>query len=161
MTKWQGCEFAHSLITHSLICSFAHSLICSFCSNQMSNCERFAQIAQDKWATVSESLRSLRGNEQPWANRSGCSRQMSDHERVNQVAQRKWANERFPKKNEWFIHLLNFGERPERFAHDRSFPLSDLSESLIWFEQNEWFTHIAHQKRGNEQFAQKMLAKKI
>ena len=29
----------------------------------MSDCEQFAQIAQDKWATVSESLRSLRGNE--------------------------------------------------------------------------------------------------
>ena len=50
---------------------FAHSLICSFRSNQMSgDCERFAQISQDKWATqrkwaiVSDSLRSLRGNEQ-------------------------------------------------------------------------------------------------
>ena len=39
------------------------SLIRSFRSNQMSDFERFAQIAQDKWATVSESLRSLRGNE--------------------------------------------------------------------------------------------------
>ena len=28
--------------------SFAHSLICSFRSNQMSDCEQFAQIAQDK-----------------------------------------------------------------------------------------------------------------
>ena len=39
-------------------------LIRSFRSNQMSDCERFAQIAQDKWATVSESLRSLMINEQ-------------------------------------------------------------------------------------------------
>ena len=56
-------------------------LIRSFPSNQMSNCEQFAhgcsgpseemsdheriaQVAQDKWATVSNSLRSLRGNEQ-------------------------------------------------------------------------------------------------
>ena len=36
----QGWEFAHLLITHLLI-----SL---FCSNQMSVCERFAQIAQDR-----------------------------------------------------------------------------------------------------------------
>ena len=36
----QGWEFAHSLI--------AHSLILSFRSNQMSDCEQFAQIAQDK-----------------------------------------------------------------------------------------------------------------
>ena len=46
------------------------------------------------WVTLSKSLRSLRGNERLWANRSGCSRQMSNHERfaqVAQVAQRKWA----------------------------------------------------------------------
>ena len=55
----QGWEFAHSLIAHSLT-----SLICSHRSNQMSYCERFAQIARDKWATVSDLLRSLRINEQ-------------------------------------------------------------------------------------------------
>ena len=66
----QGWEFAHSLI--------AHSLIRSFRSNQMRDCERFAQIAQDKWATVRESLRSLRGNELVWAIRSGRSEEMSD-----------------------------------------------------------------------------------
>ena len=38
---------------------------------------------------------------------------------------------RFLPKNERFTHSLIFGERPERFAHDRSFPLSDLSESLM------------------------------
>ena len=54
--------------------SFAHR---SFRSNQMSDCEQFAQIAQDKWATVRESLRSLRGNERPW--------------QIAQVAQDKWA----------------------------------------------------------------------
>ena len=49
------------------------SLICSFRSNQMSNCDRFAQVAQDKWATVSKSLKLLMTNERPWAIRSGCS----------------------------------------------------------------------------------------
>ena len=91
----QNSRAGNSLIRSSLIRS---SLIRSFRSNQMSDCERFAQIAQDKWATVSESLRSLRGNERPWANRSGRSRQMSDHEQVAQVAQRKWANEWFAQK---------------------------------------------------------------
>ena len=43
----------NSLIRSSLIRSFAHpliahSLICSFRSNQVSDCEPFAQIAQDK-----------------------------------------------------------------------------------------------------------------
>ena len=49
-----------------------------------------------------------------------------------------------------------FGERPERFAHGRSFLVSDLSNSLtslIFGERPERFTHIAHQKRGNERFA--------
>ena len=55
-----------------------NSLIHSFSSNQMSDCDRFTQIAQDKWATVSELLRSLRGNE-------------SNRERIAQVAQDKWA----------------------------------------------------------------------
>ena len=61
-----------SLIRSSLIRSFAH----------------FAQI---KWATVSDSLRLLKTNEQLWANRSGRSEEMSNHERFTQVAQRKWA----------------------------------------------------------------------
>ena len=34
-------------------------------------------------------------------------------------------------KNERFAHLLIFGEQPERFAHGCSFPLSDLSDSLM------------------------------
>ena len=64
----------------------AHSLI-SLKSN-----ERFVQIAQDKWATVSESLRSLKTNDQPWANRSGPSWQMSNREQFAQVAHDKWVN---------------------------------------------------------------------
>ena len=42
------CRAGNSLICSSLIRSFAHSLIRSFCSNRMSDCEGFAQIAQDK-----------------------------------------------------------------------------------------------------------------
>ena len=37
---------------------------CSFCSPKMSDHERFAQVAQRKWAIVSESLISLTKNEQ-------------------------------------------------------------------------------------------------
>ena len=67
-------------------------LIRSFCSNQMSDCERFAQITQDKWVTVNEPFRSLRGNERPWANLSGRSRQMS-----NSLRLLRW-NEQFAQK---------------------------------------------------------------
>ena len=68
----------------------------------------FAQIAQNKWATLSDLLRTLKTNEQLWANRSGRSWNMSDHEWFAQVTQMKWAilseslrlltkNERFPQ----------------------------------------------------------------
>ena len=30
-----------------------------------------------------------------------------------------------------FTHLLIFGEQPERFSHDLSFPRSNVSESLM------------------------------
>ena len=53
----------------------------------------FTKIAQDKWANVRDPLRSLRTNEQLWANCSGHSWQMSECERFAQVAQEKWANE--------------------------------------------------------------------
>ena len=51
----------------------------------------FAHFAQNKWATVSDSLRLLKTNKRPWANRSGLSEEMSDRERITQVAQKKWA----------------------------------------------------------------------
>ena len=35
------------------------------------------------------------------------------------------------KKTQQFAHSLIFSERPEQFAHDRSFLVSDLSESLM------------------------------
>ena len=35
---------------------------------------------------------------------------------------------RFLSKNERMSDSLIFGEQSERFAHDRSFPLNDLSE---------------------------------
>ena len=42
-------------------------------SEEMSDCEWIAQVAQDKWATVSKLLRWLMTNEQPWAIHSGRS----------------------------------------------------------------------------------------
>ena len=68
--RWLQIRAGNSLIRSSLICSF--------CSNQMSDCERFAQITQDKWAIMSELLRSLKGNERPWAICSGRSGEMSN-----------------------------------------------------------------------------------
>ena len=70
----------------------AHSLIHSNRSGQMSKCEQFAQVAQDKWVNVSNSLRSLRTNEQLWVNRSDRSGQMNNCERIAQVTHDSWAN---------------------------------------------------------------------
>ena len=52
----------------------------------------FAQIAQIKWATVSDSLRTF---EWLWANRSGRSCQKSNREQIAQVAHDKKANRLF------------------------------------------------------------------
>ena len=139
----------NSLIVHLLLRS---SLILSFHSNQMSHCEQIAQVAQRQWTTVSESLRSLRGNEHPWANHTGSSEEMS----------------------EWEIHLKHFGYKnlkscfylvsfiydkkkkilkKEWIAHFRSFPLfwwAIRSRSLISSEQYERIAQVAHQKWANE-----------
>ena len=76
------------------------SLISSFCSNQMSNCEQFAQITQDKWAIVSKLLRSLRGNEQ-----------MSNSLRSPKSNEQRWAirSGRSEEMSEWAIRSKNVG----------------------------------------------------
>ena len=56
-------------------------------------------------------------------------------------------SERIAQKNEQFTHSLIFGEWPERFAHDRSFPLrtwANRSWLLIFGERPEQVAHIAH-----------------
>ena len=83
------CSFAHLFI--SLKSNEQLWAIRSDRSRQMRDCERIAQVAQDKWATVSELLRSLKTNERQWVICSGRSRQMSDSEWIAQVAHHKWA----------------------------------------------------------------------
>ena len=93
-------------------------------SDQMSDCEQFAQITQDKWATVSESLRLLMTNE-----------------RFAQVAHDKWANERVAKNfltkslKSYFLVRFLYVKKPEQFAH-----------SLFFNEWYEQFAQVAHQK---------------
>ena len=108
----QGWEFAHSLIAHSLI---AHSLIRSNRSGQMSKCERFAQVAQDK-----------RANERIawffWANRS--------------FSLSLTKNERFAKKNGkilFFVSFLQFFKKAKA-----SLIPSERSERIAQVAQKEW-----------------------
>ena len=64
-------------------------------------CERIAQVAHQKWVTMSISLTSLRGNEQLWANCSGCSPKMSEWVNCSFfLVNCSFAN--FWPKNEWF-----------------------------------------------------------
>ena len=114
----QGWEFAHSLIAHLLICSFA-------------------QIPQVKWATVSDSLRSLMTNEWLWANRSGRSTKWANCSFfLSELLIRSFAHKklRFTQKNltkiVFFVGFLN-----EQFTH-----------SLFFNEWCEWIAQVAHQK---------------
>ena len=63
-------------------------------------------FTQIKLATVSNLLRSLKTNEQLWANRSGRLWQMNDCERFAQVANDKWANEQIARFFEGIAHSL-------------------------------------------------------
>ena len=60
---------------------------------------------------VSESLRSLTKNEQPWAIRSGRSEEMSDREQIAQVAHQKLANEWIAHIFELITHSLIFAQK--------------------------------------------------
>ena len=151
-------------------CSFAQSLNCS---GQMSKCEQFAQLAQDKWATVSKLLRSLMANERIWAICSGHSGQMSE-----------WTNHSFflanlsfslsVTKNEqlifyFFCKVVHFSEVFSK-AKDSLIPSEWESESLKSLRTNErpcsicsgcsegisdceQITQVAHKKLATEQIA--------
>ena len=144
------------------------SLICSYRSNQMRDCERFTQIAQDKWATVSKLLRSLMSKERLWGNSSGHSWQMSGSERFAQVAHVKWANEQFTQIiwlksyflvrffNQWFTHSLFFNEQCERIAqvaHQKWAMGANRSGCSPKMSNHERFAQVAHQTKANERIA--------
>ena len=68
---------------------------------------------------VSEFLRTLTKNEQPWAICSGRSQKMSDHEQIAQVAHQKWGNEQIARFYEQIAHsltYLNFSQKKKRFT---------------------------------------------
>ena len=94
---------------------------CSSRSEEMSDREQIAQIAQRKWATVSESLRPLKTNERPWAIGSGRSEEMSE-----------WAirSKSFGKKNLKSCFLTFLG----RIIYN--FFIEKISESLISLKLN-------------------------
>ena len=141
MTKerlWANGSGHSPIMSQSLVFSRAgNSLICS---------SLICHFANIKWATASDSLRSLKTNERLWANCSGCSYQKSDREQIAQGAHDKWAtvsdslrslmiNEQFAQKllvkilffSMFYIGFLIF--KNERFAPSL-FLRSDVSKSL-------------------------------
>ena len=83
-----------SLISSYLV-SYVSESLRSLTKNEW--CEGIAHFAHQKWATKSNLLRLLRGNERLWANRSGCSPKMSE-----------WGNCSFFKR---IAHSLIFGQK--------------------------------------------------
>ena len=100
------------------------SLICSF-----------AQIAQDKWANVRDSLRSLRTNEWMWAIRSG---------RLGQMG--KWAN-----RSVFLSKSLIFSFAHKKWAiHSRkSYFCSFSSFFAVFFKKSIRFAHSFWAKWAN------------
>ena len=111
-----GNLLIRSLLIHSF-CHFAQIkwalwAMHSDRSRQISDREWIALVAQRKWATVSDSLRWLRGNDrceriahfahQKWATMSNLLRSLRGNERCEWIAHfahQKWANE-------WLAHFL-------------------------------------------------------
>ena len=87
-------------------------------------CEQIAQVANQKWVTMSNSLTSLTKNERPWANCSGHSPKMSESLAF-------WGNH-------WFAHFFTKTQQfPQKTNENipspaiRSFLVSALNESLM------------------------------
>ena len=109
------------LITSFLMSDVSESLK-SLTKNEW--CEQIAQIAHQKWATMSKLLRSLTKNE--WIAR--FFEGITDLLIFSQ-------NPAIPSENQWEnsqpCDLLIFGERPEQITHGHSFLVSNLSNLLI------------------------------
>ena len=112
---------------------------------------KHAQIAQDKWAAVSKSLRLLRGNERSWAIHSDHSEEMSDvseslisltkNEQMSDSLKKIWLKNLKSCLNIFYLRL-KWANRS--FSLISSFFVSDVSESLISLKSNERCERIAH-----------------
>ena len=139
--------------------------------------KQFPHLAHFWWATWAIcSHRSLKKRE--WVNHSGFFEKNKNVPKNMILVKFCWANcsfsmseranEQFAQKNERFAHSLICLEWPERFSHNRSFDMSDLSDLLavthlswviwanrsqshIWYERSEWMSKWAMRKWVNSQ----------
>ena len=98
------------LISSFLVSDVSESLI-SLKSNEQ--CKRIAQVAHQKWVTMTDSLRLLRENERSWANRSGCSPKSLICSFLDKIpairSEIKWANSQpWCYENSKAVHHLSY-----------------------------------------------------
>ena len=133
----------------------------------MSDCELIAQVAHDKWAIVSDLLRSLRSNDQ-MSESLGLSKLLISLFRSQKMSYSLKKFEKITFFNVFYsFFLLKFFKKSKRFC---SFLLSKVSESLRALRTNErsWaicsvclegmrnrerIAQVAHQKWVNERIA--------
>ena len=123
------CSLAHLLIAHLLKIAHCNEqlwAICSDCSGKMRNCEEIAQVAHDKWAIVSKSLRLLMTKE--W-----LLRLLMIKEQIALLLT-KTSNllKNILNKIIFFVSL----KKHEQFAH-----------SLFFKEWCEWIAEVTHDNR--------------
>ena len=113
----------------------------------MSKCERFAQVTQDKWATVRELLRSLMTNvaHDKWVNVSDSLRSLRTNEWIDRFFEQidhfylsLTKNKRLAQKKNFFNHIFcTFFTVFFKKQKICSFLLSEVSESLRLLRTNE------------------------
>ena len=120
--------FYHFFVSFFKNKRFTHSLVFK------ERCEQVAQVAHDKRATVSESLRLLTKSEQPWHICLGHSPKMSNREIFAQVAHQKWANEQIANFFERITHLPIFSQKNQQFTQktDERIPNPAKIIPVLW-----------------------------
>ena len=112
--KTNVIEKMRELLISSFLVSKVSESLRSLTKNEQ--CEWITQVAHQKWATMSDSLRSLRGNE--WC---------------KQIAHQKWANEWITHFFERITHSLIFGQKMSDLLRNQmsEFPALEVSPKNI------------------------------
>ena len=104
----------------------------------MSKCERFAQVTQDKWATVRELLRSLMTNvaHDKWVNVSDSLRSLRTNE---------WIDRFFEQIDHFYLSL----PKNKRLAQKKIFLIIFFVRFLQYFLKSKSFAHSFWAKWAN------------
>ena len=143
--------------------------ICSGRSGKMSDFERIAQVAHDKWVNVSDSLRSLRTNGQMSESLGFLLFRANRSFSLSLTKNERFAQKKFGKKS-YFLNVFYSSLEVKKKKKFCSFLLSKVSKSPRLLRTNErlWaicsghpegmsdceqIGQVTHQKWANEQIA--------